>query len=260
MKNLGQEKLLSINFPFPDLPEQQAIANYLDTKTAQIDRQIDLLSKKTTQYNKLKQALINETVTRGLDKSVAMKDSGVEWIGEVPVHWEIKHLKNLAEIKGGKDSKAVELEDGGYPVYGSGGIFGRASQYLHKKPSVLLGRKGTVDKPLFVTEPFWSVDTMFYTDIKNNVDPKFFYYQCLTIKFGLYQYGSAVPSMAQNVLSKILFATPDYSEQQAIATYLDDKTVHIDRIVSSINSQIDKLKELRKTLINDVVTGKIRVA
>lgn len=257
--NLNLERLNSLVKFVPPFLEQQAIAAYLDTKTAQIDRKIDLLIQKAAQYGKLKQSLINETVTRGLDKTVAMKDSGVEWIGEVPEHWEIKHLKNLAEIKGGKDSKAVELEDGGYPVYGSGGVFGRASQYLHKKPSVLLGRKGTVDKPLFVTEPFWSVDTMFYTDIKNDVDPKFFYYQCLTIQFGMYQYGSAVPSMAQNVLRQILFTTPNYPEQQTIANYLDEKTAHIDCIVTTINRQIDKLKELRKTLINDVVTGKICV-
>ena len=101
---------------------------------------------------------------------------------------------------------------------------------------------------------------MFYTEVKCNVDPKFFYYQCLTIQFGQYQYGSAVPSMAQNVLRQILFATPDYPEQQAIATYLDGKTAQIDSIVVTINSQIDRLRELRKTLINDVVTGKIKVA
>jgi type I restriction enzyme, S subunit len=138
-------KLISIS---PPLSEQKAIAHYLDTKTAQIDRKIDLLTQKAILYGNLKQSLINETVTRGLDKSVAMKDSGIESIGDVPEHWEVKHLKNLADIKGGKDSKLVELEEGGYPIYGSGGVFGRASQYLYKKPSVLLGRKGTIDKPL----------------------------------------------------------------------------------------------------------------
>ncbi|MHC5779459.1 restriction endonuclease subunit S [Nostoc sp.] len=257
--SMAQNVLRQILFATPNYIEQKTIADYLDTKTAQCDRKIYLLTQKATLYGKLKQSLINETVTRGLDKSVPMKDSGVEWLGDVPEHWEVKHFKNLAEIKGGKDSKAVELEEGCYPIYGSGGIFGRASQYLHKKPSVLLGRKGTVDKPLFVTEPFWSVDTMFYTDIKNSVYPKFFYYQCLTIQFGLYQYGSAVPSMAQNVLRQILFATPNYIEQKTIADYLDTKTAQIDQIIQTINTQIEKLKELRKTLINDVVTGKIRV-
>jgi type I restriction enzyme, S subunit len=256
---LYAKDFFQIETVLPSLKEQSLIAHYLDTKTAQIDRKIDLLTQKATQYGNLKQSLINETVTRGLDKSVPMKNSAIEWIGEVPEHWEIKHLKDLAEIKGGKDSKVVDVETGGYPVYGSGGIFGRASQYLHNKPSVLLGRKGTIDKPLFVTEAFWSVDTMFYTDIKNNVYPKFFYYQCLTIQFGLYQYGSAVPSMAQNVLRQILLPTPPPSEQKTIADYLDTKTAQIDQIIQTINTQIEKLKELRKTLINDVVTGKIKV-
>ncbi|MBO1051920.1 MAG: restriction endonuclease subunit S [Dolichospermum sp. DET73] len=253
------DKFGAITVPFPPPSEQKKIANYLDTKTTQIDKKIDLLTQKAKLYSNLKQSLINETVTRGLDKTVPMKDSGIEWIDKIPEHWGIKHLKDLAEIKGGKDSKVVEVETGGYPVYGSGGVFGRASQYLQNKPSVLLGRKGTIDKPLFVTEAFWSVDTMFYTNIKNNVYPKFFYYQCLTIQFGLYQYGSAVPSMAQNVLRQILFATPPLPEQKEIADYLDTKTTQIDKIIATINTQIEKLKELHKTLINDVVTGKIKV-
>ncbi|HCA01165.1 MAG TPA: hypothetical protein DEO68_03025 [Halomonas campaniensis] len=188
------------------------------------------------------------------ERYAAYKDSGIDWLGDVPKHWDIKHLKALAEIKGGKDSSGVEVEEGGYPVYGSGGVFGRAFKYLHNKPSVLLGRKGTVDKPLFVTEPFWSVDTMFYTYIKNNVDPKFFYYKCLTIQFGLYQYGSAVPSMASNVLSRILFAVPPYSEQTAIAAYLDTKTAQIDRQIDLLDQKATQYGKLKQSLINETVT------
>ena len=287
---------------FPSLYERSAIATYLDTKTAQIDRKIDLLTQKAQRYEELKRSLINETVTgrRRIDNGELIidneggeidngelimendggencqlstvnyplykavnyplyKDSAIEWIGEIPEHWEVKRLKDLAEIRGGRDSKEVELEEGKYPIYGSGGVFGKASRYLHAKPSVLLGRKGTIDKPLFVIEPFWSVDTMFYTDIKKSVDPKFFYYQCLTIKFGLYLYGSAVPSMSSSVLSRTLFPTPKRHEQEAIAHYLDTKTAQIDQIIQTINTQIEKLQELRKTLINDVVTGKIKI-
>lgn len=187
------------------------------------------------------------------ERYTAYKDSGIEWLGEVPEHWEIKHLKALAEIKGGKDSSIVDVEDGGYPVYGSGGIFGRASAYLHNKPSVLLGRKGTVDKPLFVTEPFWSVDTMFYTNIKKNVSPKFFYYKCLTIQFGFYQYGSAVPSMASNVLNRILFAVPPISEQNAIAIYLDNKTALIDREIDLLSQKGTQYSKLKQSLIDETV-------
>ncbi len=265
----------------PSLEEQEAIAHYLDTKTTQIDRKIDLLTQKAQRYEELKKSLINETVTgrRRIDNGELTidngegekncqlstvnyplyKDSGIEWIGEILDHWEVRRLKDLSEIQGGKDSKDVELEEGKYPIYGSGGIFGRASKYLYAKPSVLLGRKGTIDKPLFVTEPFWSVDTMFYTNIKRNVEPKFFYYQCLTIRFGFYLYGSAVPSMSSSVLNRILLPIPNQDEQKEIVEYLDTKTAQIDQIIQTINTQIEKLKELHKTLINDVVTGKIKI-
>jgi type I restriction enzyme, S subunit len=88
--NLNLERLNSLIRFIPPLSEQKLIAHYLDTKTAQIDRKIDLFTQKATQYGNLKQSLINETVARGLDKSVPMKDSAIEWIGEVPEHWGVK--------------------------------------------------------------------------------------------------------------------------------------------------------------------------
>lgn len=181
-------------------------------------------------------------------------DSGNEWLADIPKGWNVKHLKTLAEIKGGKDSKSVEIDEGGFPIYGSGGVFGRSSNFLHNRASVLLGRKGTIDKPLFVTEPFWSVDTMFYTDIKRGVVPKFFYYRCKTIHFRFYQYGSAVPSMAQSELSNILFSVPMKTEQKFIADYLDKKTAQIDRKISLLSQKADQYSKLNKSLINETVT------
>jgi type I restriction enzyme S subunit len=95
LKRIPSIFLETFAFALPPLSEQTAIAAYLDTKTAQIDRQIDLLSQKVTQYGKLKRSLINETVTRGLDKSVPMKDSDVVWIGEIPEHWEVRRFKEI---------------------------------------------------------------------------------------------------------------------------------------------------------------------
>lgn len=92
------DKLGAITVPVPPLATQQAIATYIDSKTVQIDRQIDLLGKKTVQYGKLKQSLINETVTRGLNKSVPMKDSGVAWIGQMPEHWQLRRIKEVCDI------------------------------------------------------------------------------------------------------------------------------------------------------------------
>lgn len=92
------------------------------------------------------------------------KDTGVEWLGEVPGHWDIKRLKHLATIQNGCDYKHIQIDSEGYPVIGSGGEFARASEYLYKGESVLLGRKGTIDRPLYINGAFWPVDTMFYTE------------------------------------------------------------------------------------------------
>jgi len=121
----------------PPLFEQKAIAAYLDTKTAQIDRKIDLLTKKATQYGKLKQSLINETVTRGLDKTVAMKDSEVDWLGDVPEHWMVNRLKNLAYIKtGGKDT-IDNVEEGAYPFFVRSQTIERINSYSFDGEAIL---------------------------------------------------------------------------------------------------------------------------
>ena len=103
------------------------------------------------------------------------KDSGVEWLGDVPEHWKLCRLKFMAKIKNGQDYKTVETEEG-YPVIGSGGQFSYASKFTYDKESVLLGRKGTIDKPLYINEPFWTVDTMYYTEINQDIYPKYHLY------------------------------------------------------------------------------------
>jgi len=289
MKNLGQEKLLSINFPFPDLPEQQAIANYLDTKTAQIDRQIDLLSKKATQYGKLKQSLINETVTRGLDKTVAMKDSGVEWIGEVPAHWGVSRLKELSNIQNSNVDKKSHENDtpvqlcNYVDVYKNEFInsslnFMRATadeseikRFTIKKNDVLITKDSeTCDDiaiPALATESLEGVLCGYHLAqlrVKDKVLVgaylfRLFQSKSYGFRFVISAKGITRVGLGQSAIADSLTPVPPLFEQQAIATYLDEKTAHIDRIVSTINTQIDKLKELRKALINDVVTGKIKV-
>ena len=102
-------------------------------------------------------------------------DSNVEGLRSVPSHWTIKPLKRLARICNGKDYKSVEVAEGGYPVYGSGGEFRRAGSYLFDGESVLLGRKGTIDKPLHVNGKFWTVDTMFFCRIEPDTNGRFLF-------------------------------------------------------------------------------------
>lgn len=184
----------------------------------------------------------------------AMKDSGIEWLGEIPAHWKICRLKYLAIIKNGQEYKNFFDENGKYPVIGSGGAFSHATKFLYDKPSVLLGRKGTIDKPLFVNFPFWVVDTMYYTEIKNTVLPKFFFYLCLQIPYDYYQYGSALPSMTQRDLNLVKFPLPPIDEQKKISAFLDEKCSAIDSAVDNAKKLVEKFREYKKSLITETVT------
>lgn len=181
------------------------------------------------------------------------QDSGVEWIGEIPKGWKVEKLKYLATIMNGQDYKNI-IADEGYPVIGSGGIFATATKYLYDGESVLLGRKGTIDKPIYIKGAFWTVDTMYYTVINDVCLPKLLYYLCTQIRFDYYQYGSAVPSMTSKDLNNIKFSLPDVNEQQAIVSYLDAKCAVIDSEIARRQDIVAKCQEYRQSLITETVT------
>lgn len=183
-----------------------------------------------------------------------MKASGVEWIGEIPVNWRTCRLKNYVNIKNGADYKDIEAENGIFPVIGSGGEFARATKCIYDGESVLLGRKGTVDKPMYIKGAFWTVDTMYYTEIQRRGEAKYIYYLCTQIQFDYYQYGSAVPSMTQKDLNSVVFPLPEKEEQKRIADYLDDKCAKIDSIIEKHQTVIEKLKEYKLSVITEAVT------
>lgn len=188
---------------------------------------------------------------------VKCKKTGNEWVPEIPEHWDFRRLKNFAEIGSGHDQKGIEKDDGKYSIYGTGGLMGKTNKFLYEGPSVILGRKGTIDNPFYVTEPFWTVDTAYYTKIKKNVDPRFFFYCCLTIKFDYYKYGSAVPSMSQRDLNQIRLPYPPLDEQKIIADYLDEQTLKITHFIQTKQRFIELLKEQRQSIITNAVTNGI---
>lgn len=181
------------------------------------------------------------------------KESGVEWLGEVPVHWSVAPFKRMIDIQNGADHKAIEQDDG-YPVIGSGGPFAYASEYMFDGESVLLGRKGTIDKPLYVTGPFWTVDTMYWTRIAEDAYGKFCYYAALTIPFDYYSTNTALPSMTKGALGAHLVAMPSLPEQRGIAQFLDAEVAKINDLVSEQEKLIALLKEKRQAVISHAVT------
>lgn len=183
-----------------------------------------------------------------------MKESGIDWIGQIPEEWRVTKLKYALLISNGKDYKDIEVEEGGYPVIGSGGVFARARNYMYDGDVVLLGRKGTIDKPLFYSGKFWTVDTMFYSTALNGNNIKFMYYSSLLIPFSYYSTATALPSMTQSDLNNHVLCLPSISEQQKIADFLDKKTAQLDKVKALLEEQIQKLKDYRASLIYETVT------
>ncbi len=181
------------------------------------------------------------------------KDSGLEWLGMVPEHWEILPFKRGVSVNNGRDYKHVKSEDG-YPVIGSGGQFAYASDYLYDGEVILLGRKGTIDKPRYFSGKFWTVDTMFYAIPNQKCIAKYMYYQALTIPFSFYSTDTALPSMTQSDLGNHLMCFPPISEQRIIASYLDQKVGQIDALISEKEKMVEDLKAYRSSLITETVT------
>ena len=259
LPSMTQEDLLELKFVLPTMKQQTQIANFLDYETAQIDTLIEKQQTLISLLKEKRQAVISHAVTKGLNPDTPMKDSGVEWLGEVPEHWEVGRLKNVLRIRNGRDYKEVEVESGGYPVYGSGGIFKRSSDYLFDGESVLFGRKGTVDKPLLVSGKFWTVDTMFYSEVFSNAKPNYIYHQALLFPFDQLSTNTALPSMTQENLLELGFVIPPFDEQEQICQYLSDKLKVFSNLVSKAEQAIQLMQERRTALISAAVTGKIDV-
>ena len=181
------------------------------------------------------------------------KDSGVAWIGENPSHWEVAAFKRRISINNGRDYKEFQ-DDEIYPVMGSGGCFAYCSRYMYDGEALLLGRKGTIDKPLYINGKFWTVDTMFYAIPNKDLDCKFAYYLAITFPFNLYSTSTALPSMTQTDLGNNPVAFPPLVEQQAITSYLDKKCGKINGAIDVQIKKIDLLNELKQTIITNAVT------
>lgn len=246
-----------INFP---LSQQKSIANFLDEKTQEIDNIISKTKKAIEEYKRYKQSLITETVTKGLDENIEMKDSGIEWVGEIPEHWDIVKFKRLFRILNGKEIKN-ELNrnsENAIKVYGSGGVFKYTDDFLHNKTSILFGRKGTIGKPVIAEGKFWTVDTMYYTDIIHG-NLKYIYYILKAFPWEIITTQTALPSITStDLLNKYMSVAP-LKEQEQIVSYLDKKCSQIDQIISSKEKLLIEMEAYKKSLIYETVTGKREV-
>jgi type I restriction enzyme S subunit len=284
--HLNKEQLGHALVLCPPLPEQQAIADYLDVKTAKIDRKIDLLTHKAAKYRQLKQALINAAITRGLDKSVPMKDSRVEWIDKIPEHWQICHLKRTVKpkITDGPHESPIYY-DQGVPFVSAEAIqngeinFDSIRGYISPEQDLIYSRKcKPMRNDIFIVKSGSTTGKIGYVSTDVNfqiwsplalVRPNsehsqryvfhFLSSECFQAQIrGSWSLGTQ-PNIGMGVLENLQIFAPQLDEQTAIAEFIDERGDQIDRIIAVVNTQITKLKDLRKSLINDIVTGKLRV-
>lgn len=247
IKNLSLESIRKTPLCIPSKKEQEKIALILST----VDEQIDIVDGLIQKNKELKKALMQQLLTKGIGHTKFKKSE----VGEIPEEWEVKKLKNIAEICYGKSQKEVEVDEGRYKILGTGGIIGFTNDYLWDKPSVLIGRKGTIDKPQYIEEPFWTVDTLFYTKLKDKNLAKWFYYYMDNLDLKKYNEATGVPSLNTANLNTIKIATPAIQEQEKIASIL----FSVDLKIDEYEAKKQKLEELKKGLMQQLLLGNIRV-
>lgn len=245
--NITKGDVEKFNIIVPPLSEQYKIADILSTIDEQIDK-TDALIEKTRE---LKKGLMQKLLIKGIGHT-EFRDTE---IGRIPKGWEVKKLEEIVQICYGKNQKEVEIEGGIYKILGTGGVIGNTNDYLWDKPSVLIGRKGTIDKPMYIEEPFWTVDTLFYTKVDEGYVAKWLYYYLNKIDLKKYNEATGVPSLSVAVLNTILILVPPFKEQQKISKILSA----VDSDIDVYESKKNKLENAKKALMNHLLTGKIRV-
>ena len=169
--------------------------------------------------------------------------------------WKTKRIGEILRVGHGQSQRAVENPYGRYPIFATGGKIGQASSFVYDKPSVLIGRKGTIDKPQYVDIPFWTIDTLFYTIIRDGYSEKFIYYCFCLIDWVRYNEASGVPSLNAKTIENIAIKVPKKSEQTAIAEVLSDA----DSLIASLQKFIAKKKAIKQGAMQELLTGKRRL-
>ena len=220
--------------PIPSLSDQQSIVDYLDSAFAKIDT-------------------MKANAEKALNEAKALFQASLKEMLEPKEGWEKKTIEHFAKIVHGRNQKDVLDGNGLYPIYGSGGnIMGYANAYLCDEGTTILGRKGTIDNPLFINVKFWNVDTAFGIIAKNNCDKKFLYYSIKKIDWAKRNTGTTLPSLTQNVVYNVEMCAPDLSEQQTIVATLDSLKSKVDRLQENFDKISQECDALKQAILRQV--------
>jgi type I restriction enzyme S subunit len=256
---LSHGAIQGVVIPLPPPDEQAAIVRFLDHANRRIQRYIRAKQKLIKLLEEQKQAIIHQAVTRGLDPNVPMKDSGVDWIGEVPQHWGVKRLKWVTHLQRGYDLPANKRTPGSFPVVSSGGFIDTHNEPRAPGPGVVMGRYGSTGSVFYIDTAFWPHNTSLFVNNFHKNNEKWCYYLLRTISTEDHSGKSAVPGVDRKDLFEIFVPAPPPKEQKNTALKINEKTKELSEAINLTQRQINLLRELRTRLIADVVTGQLDV-
>lgn len=240
--------------PIPPLPEQQAIVAKIEELFSKLENGKQQLLTAQQQLKVYRQSLLKWAFEGKLTNKNVKE-------GELPKGWKIEKLGEVCEIKNGKNQKQVENPNGKYPIYGSAGIMGYADSYLCEAGSTIVGRKGTINKPLYVNEKFWNVDTAFgFMPNTDLIVHRFLYFFCLSFNFSKLDKSTTIPSLAKTDLQKIDFVVPPLKEQRLIVLELESKLTVCDKIEETINQSLQQAETLKQSILKKAFEGKLVAA
>jgi type I restriction enzyme S subunit len=222
-----------------DVREQKAIAHALDKADDLISTLERLIKKKQA----IKQGMMQELLT------------GRTRLPGFTEPWQTLRFSEVLTVRHGKSQTAVERPSGRFPILATGGQIGWTDTPLHDGPSVLIGRKGTIDRPQYQDSPFWTIDTLFYTEIAPIADPKFLYYVFLTVDWRSLNEASGVPSLSASRVESLSVELPEFDEQHAIRTVLDDAACEI----NVLRKRLAKSRAIKRGMMQQLLTGRIRL-
>jgi len=275
---IPKDSFFSFKTFIPSFQEQQKIASFLDTKTEQLDIAIKQKERLIELLKERKQIVINDAVTKGIDKTVTIKDSGVEWIGEIPEHWEIVpgftvYKENKTKNTGMKDDRVLSLSYGKIVVKPKEKLTGLVPEsfetYQIVKPRDIIIRCMDLQNDQTSLRTAISINDGIITsaylnlNVINTFNSEYLHYylHSLDITKVLYKFGSGLrQNLSYEDFKRLSIAQPPKQEQQQIVDFIRNQTSKIDNAIDLQQKPIDKLKEYKNTLIDSVVTGKVRVA
>lgn len=245
--NIGKADLESMSIPVPPMGEQIEITKILNSVREVIEKtqaQIDKLKD-------LKTGMMQELLTNGIGH-IEFKDSPV---GKIPAEWEVFHISELMVLNYGKSPKEVIKEKGRNPIWGTGGISNFTDKFLYEGDSILLGRKGTIDKPIFIKGKFWVIDTAYYSSDHGENNVQYLSYKIMMINLKALNEASGVPSLSRDTIYSVRVAMPKLEEQNKVVSIIES----INTKISAVELKLSSLKNTKKSLMQDLLAGKVRV-